>query len=312
MIPKAEDVINSYSKINSIVNKTPILTSSYLNELSNCQLYFKCENFQKVGAFKYRGASNAILNLNDSEKSKGVATHSSGNHAQALALAAKNQGVKARIVMPSNAPKVKYNAVIDYGAEVTLCEPTLEARESNLNDIISNYGSTFIHPFDNPFVIAGQGTSSLELLNEVNDIDIIITPVGGGGLLSGTAIYSKYHNPDIIVIGAEPLGANDAFKSFKSKKLIPSTNPNTICDGLLTSLSERTFSIILDKVDNILLVDDNEIKEAMKLVWQRMKILIEPSSATVLAVVLKYSEFFNGKKVALIISGGNFDIDHLI
>jgi threonine dehydratase len=276
--------------------------------MAGAELYFKCENFQKVGAFKYRGANNALLSLPKDSLSKGVATHSSGNHAQALALAAKSLGVKAYIVMPENSPSVKVAAVRGYGAEISFCKPNLEARETSLQQVIERTGAEFIHPYNRKEIIAGQGTAALELLEEVSNLDVVVAPVGGGGLLSGTALYSKGFASDIKVFGAEPLGASDAQRSLHSKRLIASENPQTICDGLLTSLGTLTFGYISKYVDDILLADDEQIVGAMKLIYERMKIVVEPSSAVALAVVLSNASTFSGKKVGLILSGGNVDM----
>jgi len=307
--PKISDIKSAHERIKPFINKTPVLTSSYLNKLSGAELYFKCENFQKVGAFKFRGATNAVLSLSSDELKNGVVTHSSGNHAAALALAAKNAGTKAYIVMPDNAPQIKKNAVADYCGIITFCKPTLEARENTANEIIEKTNATFIHPYDNEKIIAGQGTACLELLEQITGLDTIIAPVGGGGLLSGTSIVAKANS--LQVIAAEPKNADDAFQSFYSDKFVPSTNPNTIADGLLTSLSDLTFSIIQQNVDDIYTVTETEIIEAMRLVWKRMKIIIEPSSATVLAAVLANKEKFKNKKIGLIISGGNVDLEKL-
>jgi len=302
-----KNIIEAHELIKPFIHQTPVLCSRSLNEIVGCELFFKCENFQKVGAFKYRGATNAVQSLNYEEAIKGVATHSSGNHAQALALAAKIRGIKATIVMPNNAPFVKKTAVAGYGAEIVECEPTLKAREDTLDMVIKQNGSTFIHPYDNDKVIAGQGTAAKELIESVDGLEIIIAPVGGGGLLSGTAISTKELLKECKVIAAEPIGADDAFRSFKSGVLIPQISPKTICDGLLTSLSERTFSIIQNKVDDIFTVSDSSVKQAMKLIFERMKIIIEPSSAVTLAAILSNKEYFHGKKIGLIISGGNID-----
>jgi threonine dehydratase len=282
-----------------------------LNELFDCELFFKCENFQKVGAFKFRGATNAVLSLTPEEKLKGVVTHSSGNHAAALALAARMNGIKANIVMPENAPSVKKNAVAGYGAEITFCKPTLQAREEATRIIIERTGATLIHPYDNFNVICGQGTAVLELLQEKEDLQIVISPVGGGGLMSGTSACVKGMNEKIQVVGAEPLNANDAFISFNTGILTRSDNPKTCADGLLTSLSDLTFSVIRKNTDLILTATEASIIECMLLVWERMKIVIEPSSATVLAVVKENPGIFSGKKVGLIISGGNVDFRNL-
>jgi len=287
------------------------MKSNQLNELFNCDLFFKCENFQKVGAFKFRGATNAVLSLSSVERSKGVVTHSSGNHAAALSLAARMSGITAKIVMPENAPVVKKNAVAGYGADITYCKPTLQAREEATRQIIEKTGATLIHPYDNFNVICGQGTAALELLQEIGDLEIVVAPVGGGGLLSGTSACVKGITKNIQVIGAEPLNANDAFISFTTGVLTPSVNPVTCADGLLTSLSELTFSVIKKNTDNILTAKEDSIIECMLLVWERMKIIIEPSSATVLAVVKENPGLFEGKKTGLIISGGNVDFRKL-
>lgn len=307
-IPSLIELQESLLRIEPYVHKTPVLSSQLINEIAGAELFFKCENFQKVGAFKFRGAINAILQLSEEERAKGVATHSSGNHAQALALAAKMNNTKAYIVMPTSAPKVKSAAVADYGAEIIWCEPNLKSRETTLEEVVNRTGAVVVHPYDNHQVICGQSTASQELLRKINNLDIVITPVGGGGLLSGTALAVKYQYPDIKVIAAEPEGANDAYQSFKGGKLVPSKNPNTIADGLLTSLSERTFNIIGKYVDDIFTASDEEILTAMHLIWERMKIIIEPSSAVALAIVLKNKEYFTGKRIAIVISGGNVDL----
>ena len=311
IIPDLADIKAAHTRIKPLIHRTPVMNSGQLNKLFDCELFFKCENFQKVGAFKFRGATNAVLSLSSEEKNRGVVTHSSGNHAAALALAAKMNGVKADIVMPDNAPDVKKNAVSGYGAVITYCKPTLKDREETTRLIIERSGATLIHPYDNFYVICGQGTVALELLEEKNDLDVVIAPVGGGGLLSGTSILIKSVKRDIQVIGAEPLNANDAYISFTSGILTPSVNPSTVADGLLTSLSERTFSIIKRNVDRIITVREDSIIECMLLIWERMKIIIEPSSATVLAVIKENPENFKGKKVGLIISGGNVDFRKL-
>jgi threonine dehydratase len=287
------------------------MKSQQLNELFNCELFFKCENFQKVGAFKFRGATNAVLSMSSEDRRRGVITHSSGNHAAALALAARMNGIKASIVMPENAPAVKKNAVAGYGAEITFCKPTLQAREKATLLIMEKTGATLIHPYDNFNVICGQGTAALEFLQEKGDLEIVIAPVGGGGLMSGTSVYVKGINKNIQVIGAEPEKANDAFISFTTGVLTPSVNPVTCADGLLTSLSELTYSVIRKNVDKILTVKEDSIIECMLLVWERMKIIIEPSSATVLAVVKENPGLFKSKKIGLIISGGNVDFRKL-
>jgi threonine dehydratase len=310
-IPELADIKAAYSKIRPFIHNTPVMKSNQLNELFNCDLFFKCENFQKVGAFKFRGATNAVLSLSSAERSKGVVTHSSGNHAAALALAARMSGITAKIVMPENAPVVKKNAVAGYGADITFCKPTLQAREEATRQIIEKTGATLIHPYDNFNVICGQGTAALELLQEIGDLEIVVAPVGGGGLLSGTSACVKGITKNIQVIGAEPLNANDAFISFTTGVLTPSVNPVTCADGLLTSLSELTFSVIKKNTDKILTAKEDSIIECMLLIWERMKIIIEPSSATVLAVVKENPDLFHGKKTGLIISGGNVDFRKL-
>jgi threonine dehydratase len=310
-IPTLTDIQAAHSRIKPFIHNTPVMKSQQLNELFNCELFFKCENFQKVGAFKFRGATNAVLSLTSAEKQKGVVTHSSGNHAAALALAARMNGIKAHIVMPENAPVVKRNAVAGYGAEITFCKPTLKAREDTTRQIMEKTGATLVHPYDNFYVICGQGTAALELLGQKADLEIIIAPIGGGGLMSGTSTCAKGINKTLQVIGAEPLNANDAYRSFTSGTIIPSVNPDTVADGLLTSLSELTFSVIRKNVDKILTVREESIIECMLLVWERMKIIIEPSSATVLAAVKENPDFFRNKKIGLIISGGNVDLRNL-
>lgn len=310
-IPKLADIQAAHNRIKPFIHRTPVMSSRLLNDYFGCDLIFKCENFQKVGAFKFRGASNAVLSLTDKEKSKGVVTHSSGNHAAALALASKMNGVKAYIVMPENAPVVKKNAVAGYGAEITFCKPTLESREGTTRLIMEKTGATLIHPYDNFNVICGQGTAAMELLEQAADLEIVIVPIGGGGLMSGTSTCIKETDNSIKVIGAEPYNANDAFKSFYSGNIIPSVNPITVADGLLTSLSDLTFSVIRKNVDMILTAKEESIIECMLLVWERMKIIIEPSSATVLAIIKENPEPFRGKKIGLIISGGNVDFRKL-
>jgi len=309
--PGKEDILKAAERIQPHIHRTPVLTCNAINEIAGAQLFFKCENFQKVGAFKFRGATNAVLELTSAEKRRGVVTHSSGNHAAALALAARINGVHANIVMPETAPEVKKNAVAGYGAEITFCKPTLESREETTRKIMERTGAILVHPYDNFNVICGQGTAALELLEEESDFDIVIAPVGGGGLMSGTSACIKGINKDIKVIGAEPLNANDAYISFTTGVLTPSVNPLTIADGLLTSLSELTFSVIKKNVDQIFTAREESIAECMLLIWERMKIIVEPSSATVLAIVKENPDFFRGKRIGLIISGGNVDFRKL-
>ncbi len=300
----------AHERIKPFIHQTPILTSHQINEITGANIFFKCENFQKVGAFKARGATNAVFSLGKEELSKGVCTHSSGNHAQALAYAAKLKKIKAHIVMPDNAPKVKKDAVLGYGAEVIECEPTLEAREAAVSQVIKDKNCTLIHPYNDTRIIAGQATASKEVYEELgeNHLDYMLTPIGGGGLLSGTILTTKYLSHQTKVIGCEPQGADDAYQSFHQKKYVPSVNPKTIADGLLPSVGKIAYSIISENVHDILVVSDEEIIAAMKLTWERMKIIIEPSSAVCLAVVMKNKDLFQQQKIGIIISGGNVDV----
>jgi threonine dehydratase len=306
-----DDIVEAARRIQPYAHRTPVMTCSEINQRCGAELYFKCENFQKVGAFKFRGACNAVFSLGDEEAEHGVATHSSGNHAQALALAARLRNIPAFIVIPDNAPQIKKNAVVGYGAEVTYCPPTLEARESFTKDIIKKTGATMIHPYNDPRVIAGQATAAKELIEEVPGLDIVVAPVGGGGLLSGTALSVKALSPDTRVFAGEPAGADDAYRSLKAGHILPSENPTTIADGLLTSLGSLTFPIIQELVDEIVLVEDSSIVSAMRLVWERMNIVIEPSSAVPLAALLERKIPADGQKIGVIVSGGNVDLSHL-
>ncbi len=307
--PDFQSIEIAAQRIKHYIHRTPVMISSAIDKLTGCTIIFKCENLQKVGAFKMRGASNAVLSLDKDELEKGVATHSSGNHAQALALAAKMAGTKAYIVMPENAPVVKVAAVKSYGAEITFCKPTLSARESTLEKIVANTRAAFIHPYNDLRIITGQATAAYELHREVDNLDCIVVPVGGGGLLSGSALATRYINPNCKVIGAEPEGANDAWQSLQKGELVPSVNPMTIADGLLTSLGDLTFPIIQAYVEDILTVDDGTISCAMQLIWERMKLIIEPSAAVPLATILHHTERFENKKVGVILSGGNVDLN---
>ena len=309
--PTLDDIRAAAKRIAPYAHHTPVLTSTTLNEMTGAQLFFKCENLQKVGAFKFRGACNTVFSLDDDDARRGVVTHSSGNHAQALALAAKIRGVPAYIVMPSNAPKVKQAAVAGYGAHITLCDPTLAAREAAADALICETGGVLVHPYNDQRIIAGQGTAALELLDDVPDLDLIIAPVGGGGLLSGTAIAAKNLREQIRVVAAEPTGADDAAQSFRRREFVPSCDPDTIADGLLTSLGDITFPIILDLVDDIVTVDDDAILRALRLVWERMKIVIEPSAAVPVAALLERAINAKGLNVGVILSGGNVDLPKL-
>ncbi|MFW9935240.1 MAG: threonine/serine dehydratase [Candidatus Thorarchaeota archaeon] len=303
-----QDIQAAHKRIQKVVINTPVMTSNTANRLTNCHLFFKCENFQRVGAFKFRGAYNAISQLSSKEKEQGVIAHSSGNHAQAVALAAQMLGVPATIVMPENSSPVKIAATQDYGATIVFCEPKLKSREATTNALIEKHRFVLIHPYDDPRIIAGAGTVALEFLNEVKNLDAIFAPVGGGGLISGTAIATKGANPTTKVYAVEPEQADDAFKSFKSGKLLLSTNPTTIADGLRTSLSELTFSIIRKHVDDIITVSEDEILEAMRFLWERMKLVIEPSGAVPLAGVFKLREQISNQHLGIILSGGNVDL----
>ena len=300
-------------RIRGIVHRTPVMTCATLDQLAGKRLFFKCENLQKVGAFKYRGATNAVRTLTDAEAARGVVTHSSGNHAQALALAARVRGIAAYIVMPRTAPEVKKAAVAGYGGIITLCEPNLADRERTANEVVAKTGATLIPPFDHPDVIAGQGTAALELLEEVPDLDAIITPVGGGGLISGCCMAARGMKPGIRVFGAEPSGADDAARSKTAGEWLPQTAPNTIADGLLTSTGELTWPIIRDRVERVFTVTDDEIRAAMRLVWERMKLIVEPSGAVGAAAVLSdaFRSLADVAKVGVVFSGGNVSLDRL-
>ena len=310
-MPNLQDIQQAAERIKPYAHRTPVLTNEGLNQRVGAQVYLKCENFQKVGAFKFRGACNAVYSLSDEEAARGVCTHSSGNHAQALALAARMRGIPAYIVMPNNAPSVKKNAVAGYGGQITFCEPTLEARESTLERIRLETGANVVHPYNDERVIAGQGTAALELLSDVPDLDVIIAPVGGGGLLSGTVIAAKGIKPGIRVIAGEPEMADDAYRSLQAGHLLPSANPKTIADGLLTSLGSITFPIVRERVEQIITVSEAGIVAAMKFVWERVKIVIEPSSAVAVGVLWEKKIDLSGLKVGIILSGGNVDLDKL-
>ena len=308
-----ESIQEAAERLQDVVHETPVITCGHLDGVAERSLFFKCENFQKVGAFKYRGASNAVMQLSIEQASAGVVTHSSGNHAQALALAAKNRGIPAWIVMPSNAPQVKRNAVAQYGGQIVLCEPTLVAREETAAKIVAEMGACFIHPYDDPQIIAGQGTVALELLNQVAELDAIIAPVGGGGLISGIAIAAKALRPSIRILAAEPSGADDAWQSKQAGELVLQTAPDTIADGLLTSLGEYTWPVVRDLVDDVIVVNDDQICEAMRALWERAKIVVEPSGAVACAAACSQQIKANRslQRVAVVVSGGNANLDQL-
>ena len=310
-IPDINTIRQAANRIHNIIHHTPVMSSANLNQMVDAEIFFKCENFQKVGAFKFRGATNAVLSLSEEDADRGVATHSSGNHAAALTLAAKMRGVPAYIVMPKTSPQVKKDAVSGYGAKITFCEPTLLSRESTLEEVVKKTGATFIHPYNDYQIIAGQATAALELLEEIPNLDIVMTPVGGGGLLSGTALSVFYLSPSTKVIAAEPEGADDAYRSIKEGKIIPSVNPKTIADGLLTSLGDRTFPIIQKYVEQIVTVSDEATIKSMRYIWERMKIIVEPSAAVPFGALLEKKIDLSGKRIGIILSGGNVDLNNL-
>jgi threonine dehydratase len=311
MIITKEHIREAHDRIRNYIHHTPVLTSQTLNNIAEAALFFKCENFQKIGAFKIRGAMNAVLSLPKEKIKNGIATHSSGNHAQAIAFAARSVNAKAYIVMPDNSPEVKVKAVKGYGAEIHFCKPTLEARETTLNSIVEKTGAIFIHPFNNYDVITGQATCAKELIEDFPNLDFIIAPVGGGGLLSGTLLSTNYFSPATHVYAGEPEGAADAILSIKNNRIEKAPYTDTIADGLLTTLGDKTFPIIRQFVKDILTVNDKEIIAAMRLMYERMKIVTEPSGVVSLAAVLKNKKIFTGKKTGVIISGGNVDLTKL-
>ena len=308
---KKSDLIDCHNRIKPFIHNTPVLTSNYVNEITGAEVYFKCENFQKMGAFKMRGAANAILRLSDEQKSNGVVTHSSGNHAQAISLAAKKIGIKAYIVMPSNAPEIKKEAVKGYGGELIECEPSLKAREAAAEDLVDSKSATFIHPSNNMDVILGQGTAAKELIDQYGSFDHILVPIGGGGLIAGSALAVKYFGNNCTVIGTEPFEVDDAYRSLISGKIETNISTNTIADGLRTQLGDKNFPIILNEVKNIIRITEDEIIDSMKLIWQRLKIICEPSCSLPLAGILKNKNDFKGKKIGVVITGGNIDLSNL-
>lgn len=306
-----EELIQTHERIKPYIHNTPVLTSKLIDEIASANLFFKCENFQKMGAFKMRGATNAIIQLSEEQRSKGVVTHSSGNFAQALSLAAKSLGVKAFIVMPKNAPQVKKDAVKEYGGMILECEPTLIAREEAAKEIQKREGATFLHPSNDIDVILGQATACKELLEKQPDLDYVFVPVGGGGLIAGTALSAYYFGKNCKVVGGEPFEVDDAFRSLQSGIIESNTSTNTIADGLKTQLGDKNFPIIQQHVDKIIRVTEQEIIDAMRLIWERLKIVCEASSAVALAALLKEKHTFQNKKIGIIISGGNVDLSNL-
>ena len=306
-----QDMLSCHELIKPYIHNTTVLNSRLIDQEAAANIYFKCENFQRMGAYKMRGATHAILQLSPTQRQKGVLTHSSGNFAQALALAAQSLGVKAYIVMPSNAPEVKKSAVRAYGGNIIECEPTLKARELTAEQIQKDTGATFLHPSNQRDVILGQGTAAMELLADYPDLDFLVTPVGGGGLIAGSALATHYFGENVKVVGAEPFEVDDAYRSFQSGVIETNETTNTIADGLKTILGDQTLPLILKFVDHIIRVEEDEIIGAMKLIWERMKIVVEPSSAVALAAILRDSHTFKGSKIGVIISGGNVDLSNL-
>lgn len=309
--PSLSEITQAHEAIRPFIHETPIFRNQTINDLTKADIYFKCENMQKVGAFKMRGASCAVAALSSREKKKGIATHSSGNHAQAVALSAKLNQIPAYIVMPENAPRIKRDAVEDYGAKIYTSGARISDREQMMKKVLADTQATFIHPYDDYNIIAGQGTAAKEIFAKVEHLDIIMAPIGGGGLMSGTALFTKQYNADVRVIGTEPSIVDDAYRSFHSGKIETNDRIDTIADGLRTQLSDKTFSIIRTYVDTILTVTEAGIVEAMRLLWERMKVVVEPSGAVPLAAILEHPELFIGQKIALIISGGNVDLQKL-
>jgi threonine dehydratase len=305
------DVRDAHARIRDKIHRTPVLSSETLDAQCGGSLFFKCENFQKIGAFKARGATNAIFLLSDDEAKRGVVTHSSGNHAAAVARAAKLRGIPAYIVMPHNVPKAKQDSVRRYGAKIEFCEPTIVARESAAARIVSETGAQLIHPFNDYRVMAGQGTATLELMEDRPQIDLVLCPIGGGGLISGTATAAKGLKPGIRVIGVEPAGADDAYRSFRSGAIVPMTTPRTIADGLRGMLGDKTFAEIRDKVDDVVTVSEAAIVSAMRSMWEVLKIVVEPSAAVAYAAVVENRVKVTGKRVGVIVTGGNLDLDAL-
>ncbi len=302
-----EAIEAAHERIKVYINHTPVLTSEAIDNLIGGSIFFKCENLQKIGAFKARGAMNAVLTLSPEARAKGVATHSSGNHAQAIARSAKIMGIKSYIVMPRTAPEIKKQGVLSFGGEIFECEPTLESREITLQKVVNKTGASVIHPFNNYEVITGQATAAKEFFEDISSLDVVIPPVGGGGLLSGTALAAKYFSPATQVYAGEPEGADDAYRSLMSGSIQPSQS-NSIADGLLTTLGDKTFPIVLEHVKEVITVSDQQIANAMRILWDNLKVIVEPSGAVPFAAILKEKEKFKGKRVGIIISGGNVDL----
>ncbi len=310
-IPTFEDVKAAHERIKPHIHRTPVLTSSYFNDLSGAELFFKCENFQKAGVFKARGASNAVFGLSDAAAAKGVATHSSGNHGLSLSYAAGRRGIPAIVVMPRTAPEAKKDAVRGYGAKIVECEPSTSSREAVFAEVVASSGADFVHPYNDPRVIAGQATCSLELVEQTGHLDALIAPIGGGGMISGSCLAMSHLSPDTIIYAAEPKNADDAYRSLKAGHIIADDAPQTVADGLKVPLKELTWHFVSKHVSDILLASEQEIIDAMYLIWQRMKIVVEPSSAVTLATILKNRQLFEGRRVGVILTGGNVDLKKL-
>ncbi len=310
-IPTWQDVQDAHERIRPHIHRTPVLTSSFLNEMTGAELFFKCENLQKAGAFKVRGACNAVFGLSDAEAAKGVATHSSGNHALSLSYAAGRRGIPCHVVMPRTAPQAKKDAVIGYGGKITECEPSTSSREEVFARVQADTGADFVHPYNDPRVIAGQGTCSRELIGQVEGLDAVVAPIGGGGMISGTCLTLSTVAPGVRIYAAEPEQADDAARSFRAGHIIADDAPETVADGLKVPLKELTWHFVSNHVSDILTASESEIVDAMRLIWARMKIVMEPSSAVPLAIILKNRDVFAGKRVGVIVTGGNVDLDRL-
>ena len=310
-MPSFKDIQDAHERIRPFIHRTPVLSNASLNKLSGAELFFKCENFQKAGSFKIRGATNTVLQLTQEELDRGIVTASSGNHGAALSMAVSNRGGKTTVVMPNNTPKMKVDNVERNGGEIVWCEPVQESREKVLKELLAETGAVLVHPYNDERIIAGQGTAAKELLEDHPDLDMIVSPVSGGGLLSGTLCSAKEMNPDIKVYGAEPAEADDAYRSLQLGEIQANETTNTICDGLRAQIGTIPFPIIQEKVDGIITVTEEEIIDAMSIIWERMKIIVEPSSTITLAVILKRKELFAGQKVGLILSGGNVDLGEI-
>lgn len=310
-IPTFDDVIAAHERIKPHIHRTPVLTSSYLNALTGAELFFKCENFQKAGAFKVRGASNAVFGLSEDMLERGVATHSSGNHALSLSYAAGRRGIPCTVVMPRTAPQAKKDAVRGYGGKIIECEPSTSSREATFAKVVAETGAEFVHPYNDPRVIAGQATCSRELLEQTDGLDAVIAPIGGGGMISGTCLTLSTVVPEMKIYAAEPDQADDAARSFRAGHIIADDAPVTVADGLKVPLKELTWHFVKNHVTDVLTASEDEIIEAMKITWKRMKIVMEPSCAVPLATILRNPEVFRGKRIGVIITGGNVDLDHL-